>query len=149
MQQQTVTAQVMTELEKPRDTFVHLRGDFENPGGKVVAGIPRVLKSVNAGGDWIDRLVFARSLVDGSNPLVARVAVNRVWAHYFGVGLVRTPADFGTRGERPTHPELLDWLAVELMESGWDLKHIHRLIATSATYQQSSSVSKEMRQQDP
>ncbi len=149
LQQQTVTAQVMTELEKARDTFVHLRGDFENPGGKVVAGIPRVLKSVNAGGDRIDRLDFARSLVDGSNPLVARVAVNRVWAHYFGVGLVRTPADFGTRGERPTHPELLDWLAVELMESGWDLKHIHRLIATSATYQQSSSVSKEMRQQDP
>ncbi len=95
------------------------------------------------------RLKFARWLVDRQSPTTARAIVNRIWQTYFGRGLVITPEDLGSQGEQPSHPELLDWLSVELMESGWSLKHIHRLIVTSATYRQSSHVSSQLLERDP
>jgi hypothetical protein len=96
-----------------------------------------------------NRLGLARWIVDKRNPLTARVLVNRVWQQYFGVGLVTTPEDLGTRCEKPSHPELLDWLASELVESGWSLKHLHRLIVDSAVYRQASSVTPKMLAADP
>ena len=89
------------------------------------------------------RLALARWITDGKNPLTARVLVNRVWLHHFGKGIVGTPSDFGAMGERPSHPELLDWLAKEFVRSGWSIKHMHRLIMLSATYQQSAAFRKE------
>ena len=136
----SVTAQIMDELPEPRSTYVHVRGNFEERGEQVSAGVPDVLlsnKSKQERLKW-NRLAFAKSLVDGSNPLVARVTVNRIWAHYFGKGLVADLADFGMRGEYPIHRDLLDWLAVEFVESGWDVKHIHSMILNSAVYQQAS-----------
>src|SRR5205823_10573739 len=95
------------------------------------------------------RLAFARWLTGGSNPLVARVLVNRVWLHHFGRGLVGTPSDFGVMGERPTHPELLDWLASDFVEHGWRLKRLHKLIMTSTAYRQSSRHNPIGDQRDP
>ncbi|MEE3371229.1 MAG: DUF1553 domain-containing protein [Planctomycetota bacterium] len=138
-QQKTVTAQIMRELPAPRDTFIHIRGDYENRGAQVQPAVPGVLAGAGAG-PVKNRLDFARWLVSGGHPLTARVAVNRIWQHYFGRGLVGTADDFGIRGAQPTHPELLDWLALEFVESGWSVKHIHRLILQSATFQQSSRV---------
>jgi hypothetical protein len=134
----TVTAQVMDELEEPRDTFIHIRGNFENRGERVRPAIPIVTSGRLPVDQPVNRLTFARSIVARTNPLTARVTVNRIWKHHFGNGLTNTVDDFGVRGEYPSHPALLDWLAVEFMESGWDVKHIHRLIVSSATYQQSS-----------
>src|SRR5205807_5125578 len=96
-----------------------------------------------------NRLTFARWLVDAGNPLVGRVTMNRQWAAFFGRGIVRTTEDFGFQGELPTHPELLDWLAVEFVKRGWSMKQIHRLIVTSATYQQSSRTTPELLERDP
>jgi hypothetical protein len=96
-----------------------------------------------------NRLTLAKWLVDRRNPLTARVTVNRFWQEYFGQGLVRTAEDYGTQGDRPSHPELLDWLAAEFMESGWSAKHMHRLIVTSAVYRQSSDVRPELMARDP
>jgi hypothetical protein len=96
-----------------------------------------------------NRLTFAQWLVDRRSPTTARSIVNRIWQTYFGTGIVASPEDFGRQSEAPSHRELLDWLAVELMENGWSLKHIHRLIATSATYRQSSNVTPELQQHDP
>jgi hypothetical protein len=96
-----------------------------------------------------NRLGLARWLVDPSHPLTARVTVNRFWQQYFGVGIVKTVEDFGVQGERPSHPELLDWLATEFVRAGWDVKHLQRLILTSATYQQSSRVTPELLARDP
>src|SRR6185295_6381205 len=95
------------------------------------------------------RLAFARWLTSPTNPLVARVLVNRVWLQHFGRGLVGTPADFGTMGERPTHPELLDWLASDFVEHGWQLKRLHKLIMTSTAYRQSSRRNPRGEQRDP
>ncbi len=144
----TVTAQVMAELPEPRKTFIHIRGNFENPGKRVFPATPSFLPP-HPEGQTANRLSFARWLVDGRNPLTARVMVNRIWAHYFGQGLVTTLDDFGSQGEKPSHPALLDWLAVEFVESGWDMKAIHRLIVTSATYQQSSRRRPELEAMDP
>ena len=128
---------VMEELPTPRETHVHLRGNFKQKGERVFPAVPKALPPF--GGDSVDRLGFARWIVRPDQPLTARVAVNYLWQHFFGVGIVATPADFGTQGAPPTHPDLLDWLAVEFMESGWDRKHIIRLITNSKTYQRSSS----------
>jgi hypothetical protein len=96
-----------------------------------------------------NRLALANWLFDPNHPLTARVAVNRIWQQYFGCGIVKTAEDFGAQGEWPSHPELLDWLAVELVESGWDLKHVHRLIVNSSTYRQTSKASPELYARDP
>ena len=144
---QRVTAQVMAELPEPRKTHIHRRGNFEDPGVEVTAGIPNVINvSVP---DKVDRLSFAHSLVHSKHPLTARVAVNRLWAHYFGRGLVGTTDDFGVRGDLPSHPELLDWLALELISSDWNLRHIETLILGSAAYQQSSVRRPELIKSDP
>jgi hypothetical protein len=113
-------------------------------------GAPLPRGGCGAGGEGEpDRLAFARWLVDRQSPTTARAIVNRVWQGYFGVGLVDTPEDFGTQGSLPSHPELLDWLAVEFMERGWSMKHLHRLIVSSATYRQSSRVTAELAARDP
>ncbi len=157
------TSMVMEELNKPRDTFMLVRGSFLTKGERVSPGVPAVMNPLPANG-VTNRLAFARWLVDTNNPLTARVMVNRFWEQIFGVGLVETSEDFGTQGEPPSHPKLLDWLAVEFMEpSGadqgprskaqgqtpWDIKHLLRLIITSTTYRQSSKVSPELLQRDP
>ncbi len=142
-----VTVPVMKELAKPRETFIHERGNFLTRGDKVTPGVPEFLLGDNS--QPVNRLEFARWLVNGKHPLVARVAVNRFWQGYFGHGLVRTPADFGLQGESPMHDELLDWLASEFVASGWNMKTMHRLIVTSATYRQSARAPSELAARDP
>jgi len=143
-----VMAQVMLEGDEKRKTHIHIRGDFHDKGREVSPGIPDLFLGGDSRGPS-DRLAFARWLVNGENPLVARVMVNRIWQRYFGFGLVRTTGDFGLRSEAPTHPGLLDWLACEFVDSGWDLKMIHRLIVTSETYRQSSSIVQGAQAADP
>ena len=133
------TTLVMKELPKPRTTTLFIKGDFTRPSDAVQPGVPAVLNPLPDNTKH-DRLALAQWLIDRRNPLTARVLVNRVWQQYFGRGIVETENDFGTMGRLPTHPELLDWLAVDFMEHGWSLKHLHQLIVTSATYQQSSFV---------
>ncbi|MCA9038124.1 MAG: DUF1553 domain-containing protein, partial [Planctomycetaceae bacterium] len=143
---------IMTEMTSQRESFIFKRGDFLSPGTKVKPWTPTILHSFvpnQPEKSTADRLDFARWLVSHENPLTARVTVNRWWAQFFGQGIVDTLEDFGTQGSRPTHPELLDWLAVEFMESGWSMKHIHRLIVTSSTYQQSSRISPLQLEADP
>lgn len=132
----------------PRETHIFKRGDWKRPGDVVQPDTPAFLHPFPQGAPR-NRLGLAEWIVDKKNPLTARVIVNRVWQQYFGVGLVATPEDFGTRCERPSHPELLDWLAVEFMESGWSLKKLHRLIVNSATYRQSSKVTPKLQEVDP
>jgi hypothetical protein len=141
-------ALVWREMESPRPTHVLIRGDFLRPGKLVERDVPTVFPplSVDAARD---RLAFARWLVDGRHPLTARVAVNRYWKQVFGSGLVRTPDDFGVRGELPTHPELLDNLAVRFQADGWGVKQLLRMMVTSATYRQSSHVTQQMHAHDP
>ncbi len=141
------TTLVMIELEQPRATHILLRGDFQTPGQKVEPGTPRTLPQIAA--ETSNRLDLARWLTSRDNPLVARVTVNRWWSEMFGRGLVATLEDFGTRSEPPSHPELLDWLACEFRDQGWSMKHVHRLIVTSATYRQSSQISREAYERDP
>ena len=121
----------MDELRRPRPTFIHIRGNFEDRGPQVQAAIPGFLPPAINGP--VNRLKFARWLVDRRHPLTARVIVNRFWAHYFGQGIVATVDDFGVRGATPSHPDLLDWLAVEFIESGWNVKAMQRRIVLSAT----------------
>jgi hypothetical protein len=142
------TVMVMEESLKPRDTFVLRRGEYDKRGEKVTPGVPSVLPPLPKDAPN-NRLGLARWLVDPSNPLTARVTVNRFWQNVFGAGLVRTPEDYGMQGEPPTHPELLDWLATEFVRTGWDVKAMHKLIVTSATYRQSSRVSPELLRSDP
>ena len=135
------TALVMGEqpgVARPSD-FIRIRGGFANKDDQVYAGVPAVLGSLPSDAP-ANRLGLARWLVSKDNPLTARVAVNRIWEQYFGRGLVETSEDFGSQGERPTHPELLDWLAVEFMDRDWSMKAMHRLIVSSAAYRQSSAV---------
>ena len=142
------TTLVMVEMNETRETHVMSRGDYLSPKKKVQPGVPEALHSWQE--NWpSNRLGFAKWLVDSKNPLTARVTVNRWWGQLFGTGIVSTEADFGSQGELPTHPELLDWLAVEFMESGWSMKHIHKLIALSGVYGQSSRFTKEMLEFDP
>jgi hypothetical protein len=139
----------MREMEQPRETFVMIRGDYENHGDPVEPSTPEILPRSDALPATADRLELARWLTSRDNPLLARVTVNRWWAELFGTGLVSTAEDFGTQGESPSHPQLLDWLASELMDSGWSMKHIHKLIVMSRTFGQSSRVTDELLDLDP
>jgi len=133
------TTMVMRERppENPRPTFIHKRGEFLQPTERVEPGVLSALGTFPSDLPK-NRLGFARWLVSTNNPLTARVTVNRQWQAFFGRGLVRTTEDFGFQSDAPTHPELLDWLAVEFMKQGWSLKKLHKMIVMSATYQQSS-----------
>ncbi len=142
------TTLVLDAREQPRMTSLLKRGDFLKPGDRVQAGVPAVLNPLPKNADG-SRLTFAKWLVSRDSPTTARAFVNRVWQSYFGTGLVETPEDFGTQGAKPSHPELLDWLACEFMEHGWSIKHLHRLIVTSQTYQQDSRVTSELLEKDP
>jgi hypothetical protein len=144
------TTLVMAErpAEFPRPTHRHLRGEFLQPAEVVLPDLPSVFGKLSKF-EKRDRLRFAQWLIDPTHPLTARVTVNRHWATLFGRGIVRTTEDFGYQGELPTHPDLLDWMAIEFVERGWSTKELHRLIMTSRTYQQSSAASPEAIQQDP
>ena len=144
------TTMVMHERQPQhaRTTHVHRRGEFLKPVEPVEPGVPAVLHPLPPGAPR-NRLTLARWLVAPRNPLVGRVVMNQLWQTYFGRGLVSTPEDFGTQGARPTHPELLDWLATEVIRQGWSLKAIHRLIVTSATYRQSAHATPEQLARDP
>jgi cytochrome c553 len=142
------TSLILAERAEPRATHVHVGGDFTRPGAKVEPGVPGVLHALHAG-DRPNRLDFARWLVDPANPLVGRVTMNRSWQQFFGKGLVETENDFGTQGSPPSHPELLDWLALEFPARGWSMKAMHRLMVTSATYRQASRGRPELTERDP
>jgi hypothetical protein len=134
-----MTAQAGTPVDLP----VHIRGSHTNPGKDVVRRTtPRVFDShlppITVDRQSNGRVELAEWIAHSENPLTARVMVNRIWQHHFGVGLVRTPSNFGRRGESPSHPQLLDWLAKEFVKNGWSIKHMHRLIMTSAAYRRSS-----------
>ena len=139
---------VMREAQKPRDSFVLTRGDYRNHGEKVQPAVLTWLAPMPKEAP-MSRLGFAKWLVDASHPLTARVAVNRYWQNYFGIGLVKTSEDFGSQGEMPSHPELLDWLATEFIRTHWDIKTMQRLIVTSSTYRQASRVTPELLERDP
>ncbi|HTL29634.1 MAG TPA: DUF1549 and DUF1553 domain-containing protein, partial [Tepidisphaeraceae bacterium] len=142
-----VSTMVMAERKEPRKTTILIKGDFTRPSDEVQPGVPSILPPLNA---WKpNRLDLARWIVDPQNPLTARVTVNRIWQEYFGHGIVETENDFGSQGAQPSNPELLDYLATELIANKWSLKHIHRLIVTSATYQQSSNARPELDNVDP
>jgi mono/diheme cytochrome c family protein len=156
---QVPSTMVMREMDKPRDTFVLVRGQYDKQGEKVTPGVPASLPPLPPGAP-ANRLGLARWLVDPAHPLTARVAVNRYWQMFFGTGLVKTAEDFGSQGEPPSHPELLDWLAVEFRapsaapdgsgsSTAWDTRAIVRLIVTSATYRQSSAVTPRLLAHDP
>ena len=142
------TTMVMQESPTPRETYVLLRGEYDKHGDRVAPGLPASLPPLPAGAPN-NRLGFARWLVDPAHPLTARVAVNRYWQMLFGTGIVKTVDDFGSQGEAPSHPELLDWLATEYIAGGWDTKALLRKIVTSATYRQASSVTPELLRRDP
>ena len=131
-----------------RPTFVHHRGEFLQATEKVAPGVPAFLPPLPRGAP-VNRLTFARWLVSPENPLTSRVTVNRQWQAFFGRGIVATLGDFGYQGDLPTHPELLDWLAVQFIKDGWSLKKLDRLIVTSAAYRQSSGVTSELLARDP
>jgi hypothetical protein len=131
------TTLVMDESSTPRPTHILIRGAYDKKGDEVIASTPAALPAMSPHLPS-NRLGLAKWLVDPANPLTARVAVNRYWQSLFGVGLVRTAEDFGTQGEPPTHPELLDWLATEFVHSDWDIKALMHLLVTSSTYRQSS-----------
>jgi hypothetical protein len=151
---QGTTTLVLDARERPRMTSLLKRGDFLKPGDAVQAGTPAALHPMTHTNDG-SRLAFARWLVDPRSPTTARAWVNRVWQAYFGNGLTSTPEDFGTQGELPSHPQLLDWLAAEFMQptmrkaQPWSIKHLHHLITTSATYRQSSHVTPALLEKDP
>ena len=144
------TVMVLHELNQPRDTYLLNRGLYDQPdkSEKLQPATPPIL------GTWNDnwprnRLGLAQWLMDSKHPLTARVTVNRMWQHHFGLGLVKTSENFGVQGELPTHPELLDWLATEFIRKKWDLKAMHKLIVTSATYRQTSVMKPELLKRDP
>jgi len=144
-----VSTMITRELPTPRQSYIHLGGDFTRKGANVFPDVPSIFPPLKNKHNPPNRLDLARWLVDRDNPMTARVTVNRMWQRYFGKGFVDTENDFGAMGEKPTHPELLDWLAVEFMDSKWSQKAIHRLIVTSATYRQSSELRKDLTTSDP
>lgn len=144
-----VKSMVMRELAKPRSTHLLTRGDFLRPAQVVQPAVLSNIHKSPGSEKALNRLDLARWVVDSGNPLTPRVAVNRMWAKLFGVGLVETVEDFGMQGAVPSHPELLDWLAAEFVERGWSQKQILRLIVNSATYRQSSNAREDLQQADP
>ena len=143
-----VTTLVMKERDEPRKTTVYIKGDFTRPSEQVACGTPSVLHPLENSKSSLSRLDLAQWIVSPKNPLTARVIVNRVWQQYFGRGLVETENDFGLQGSLPSHPELLDWLAVEFIEQGWSLKALHALIVSSKTYRQSSADRLDLKEKD-
>ncbi len=141
-------APTMAENPQPPKTFIHKKGDYREHGPEVQPGTLAVLPPLPTG-EKPTRLTLARWLVSRDHPLTSRVAVNRMWQELFGRGLVRTSEDFGTQGDRPTHPALLDWMASEFMDRGWSMKQMHKLIVTSAAYRQSSHARPELISRDP
>jgi hypothetical protein len=139
---------IMRDQEAARDTFMLQRGDYDKPGAKVEPDVPAAFPPFPEGAPR-NRLGLARWLTSREHPLTARVMVNRLWYQMFGQGIVETVEDFGSQGAWPSHPELLDWLAVEFAGSDWDIKELLKLIAMSATYQQSSRATPELLQRDP
>ncbi len=139
---------VMAEMDKPRDTYVLKRGDYQLRGDKVEPNTPAVLPPLPKDAPR-NRLTLAKWIVDPANPLTARVAVNHFWQMYFGTGIVKTSEDFGSQGDPPSNPQLLDWLATEFVRTNWDVKAMQRLIVTSAVYRQDSKVSPELLERDP
>ncbi len=143
-----VPVMVMAEMTPPRQAHLLKRGQYDQPGDKVLAGVPALLPPLPKDAP-ANRLGLARWMVDPAHPLTARVAVNRWWSMVFAAGLVESVEDFGLQGELPSHPELLDWLATELVRTGWDVKAMQKLIVTSSTYRQSSRLTKEQFERDP
>lgn len=139
---------VMADMPQPRETFILEKGLYDKPRDAVMAAVPAKLPPLPSGAS-ANRLGLAQWLVSPEHPLTARVTVNRLWQQFFGLGLVKTPEDFGVQGELPVHAELLDWLAAEFVESGWDVKSLCRLIVTSAVYRQSSAVTPALAERDP
>ena len=142
------TTLVAKEMDKPRETRLLLRGEYDQKGDRVYPGVPAALSPWPTGAPT-NRFGLAQWLIDPAQPLMARVTVNRFWQQFFGVGLVKTAEDFGLQGDNPSHPQLLDWLATEFRTLGWDVKKLQRLILTSATYRQSSRIAPEMLVRDP
>jgi hypothetical protein len=142
------TSMVMRELEKPRDAFILKRGQYDAPGDQVTMATPAVLPSMPKDAP-LNRLGLAKWMVDPSNPLTARVWVNRTWAKFFGNGLCKTTENLGSQAEWPSHPELLDWLATEFIRIGWDMKAFQKMLVMSATYQQSSAITADAIERDP
>ncbi|MBI2929323.1 MAG: DUF1553 domain-containing protein [Verrucomicrobia bacterium] len=142
------TIRVMEDMAEPRGTQIRVRGDYRAKGDAVVAGVPRILPPLPPD-EKTNRLTLAKWLVDPKHPLLSRVTVNRYWAFYFGTGLVKTGNEFGTQGELPSHPDLLDWLAREFIDSGWDIKAMQKRIVMSATYRQSSKPTPALLERDP
>jgi len=138
----------MQDLAKPRKTYLLERGQYDQRRHELLPGVPTILGGMDKDLPR-NRLGFAKWLVDAEHPLTARVAVNREWHRLFGVGIVKSTEEFGTQGDWPSHPRLLDWLAVRFMESGWNVKQLLKTIVTSATYRQSSHASGELIQGDP
>ena len=143
------TTLVMREQEPPRDTHVLNRGSFLDPGDIVVPGFPAAMNHFSTSDAPTTRLDLARWLVHPDNALVHRVTVNRWWQRFFGLGIVETENDFGVRGAAPSHPDLLEWLARQLVDQGFSMKAIHRLIVTSETYRQASSWREDLAERDP
>jgi hypothetical protein len=148
LENQFPATMVSQDMDKAREAFMLKRGQYDARGDLVQRAVPAVLPPL-AKSQTTNRLDLARWLVRPDHPLTARVTINRFWQQFFGTGLVKTASDFGTQGEWPSHPELLDWLATEFMQSSWDVKHMIRLMVTSATYRQSSAVTSELVQKDP
>ncbi|HEY2251820.1 MAG TPA: PSD1 and planctomycete cytochrome C domain-containing protein [Planctomycetaceae bacterium] len=147
-EREVATTMIVRDLAKPRDTFILVRGVYDKYADKVALGVPATLPPLAADAPP-NRLALARWLVSPEHPLTARVTVNRYWQLFVGTGIVKTAEDFGVQGEKPSHLELLDWLACEFLESGWNVKHMHRLIVTSAAYRQSSKVAPALAERDP
>ncbi|MEM7517152.1 MAG: DUF1553 domain-containing protein, partial [Planctomycetota bacterium] len=148
IESRTPTTLVMNEKDAPATAHILARGEYEQKGDEVAPAPPAFLPEIE--GEFApDRLGLAQWLVHPEHPLTARVAVNRIWQELFGVGLVKTSEDFGTQGESPSHPRLLDWLATEFVDSGWDVKHLYKTILMSETYRQSSVIPEGIAKRDP